>query len=335
MMKQILIIAAFLILSCRMADAQIYRVAEMNAEQIRALNKQKTVVILTGGILEQHGPHLPSYTDTYVNEWVTLRLAEALIERPGHSVLIFPTIPLGYGAANVIGEKYIFPGSYTVSKSTLRAVYMDLATELGEQGFRWIFINHGHGAPYNNLMLDQAGDYFRDTYGGVMVHLRGLEPTAEQLSKAKFTLPFPSLTEAETKENGRLDPHAGFEETSVMLFLRPDLVGSSYKTLAPLTINKPADQFALARTDNWSGYLGSPRIGNAAYGARRQQWRAALNIALANAFLDGTLDERDIPRYSTIRLSNPEFTKNYAGRTNYEARIARQQREWMKKKNIE
>lgn len=322
-------------LFCGTVSAQIYRIAEMNTEQIRALDKQKTVVILTGGILEQHGPHLPAYTDTYVNEWVTERLAEALIQRAGWSVLVFPTIPLGYGAANVIGEKYTFPGSYTVSKQTIRAVYMDLATELGEQGFRWIFINHGHGAPYNNLALDQAGEYFRDTYGGIMVHLRGLEPTDEQLSKAKFTLPFPNLTEAETMENGKLDPHAGFEETSVMLFLRPELVSPLYKTLASLTVNKPADQFALARTDNWLGYLGSPRIGNAAYGARRQQWRASLNIALANAFLDGILNERDIPRYSTIRLNNPEFTKNYAGRSKYEAQIERKQREWMKKKGIE
>src|SRR4028119_1804308 len=97
MMKQILIIAAFFILSCGMANAQIYRVAQMNTEQIRALDKQKTAVILTGGILEQHGPHLPSYSDTYLNEWRTERLAETIVERPGWSALIFPTIPLGSG----------------------------------------------------------------------------------------------------------------------------------------------------------------------------------------------------------------------------------------------
>jgi len=58
--------------------------------EIRAQDKQKTVVILTGGILEQHGPHLPSYTDTYVNEWLTERLAEAIVKRPGWAVLVFP-----------------------------------------------------------------------------------------------------------------------------------------------------------------------------------------------------------------------------------------------------
>ncbi len=37
------------------AVGQIYRVAEMNTKQIQSLDKQKTVVILTGGVLEQHG----------------------------------------------------------------------------------------------------------------------------------------------------------------------------------------------------------------------------------------------------------------------------------------
>ena len=49
-------------------DGQIYRVAEMNTKQIQNLNKQKTVVILTGGVLEQHGPFMPSFSDGYLNE---------------------------------------------------------------------------------------------------------------------------------------------------------------------------------------------------------------------------------------------------------------------------
>lgn len=62
-----------------------------------------------------------------------------------------------------IGGEYDFPGTYAVRWSTVRAVYMDLATELEEQGFRWVVVMHGHGAPHNNLALEQAGDYFRDS----------------------------------------------------------------------------------------------------------------------------------------------------------------------------
>jgi hypothetical protein len=34
---------------------------------------------------------------------------------------------------------------------------------------------HGHGGPHNRV-LDEAGDYFRDTYRGHMVQLVGLRP---------------------------------------------------------------------------------------------------------------------------------------------------------------
>jgi creatinine amidohydrolase/Fe(II)-dependent formamide hydrolase-like protein len=212
-MKRILFVATFLVLGYQITNAQIYRVAQMNTEQIRALDKQKTVVILTGGILEQHGPHLPSYTDTYVNEWRSERLAEAIAERPGWSALMFPTIPLGSGGANEIGNKFAFPGTYAVRWTTVHAVYMDLATELGEQGFRWVVVMHGHGAPHNNLALEQAGEFFRDTYGGRMIHLIGLQLTKERLAKAGLIAPPPEMTEGEEKENG-LDIHAGFDETS-------------------------------------------------------------------------------------------------------------------------
>jgi creatinine amidohydrolase len=334
-MRRLSLSGLLLIFTIGSSTAQIYHVAEMKTGQIRALDKQKTVVILTGGILEQHGPHLPSGTDTYVNEWLTDRLAEAIVQRSGWAVVVFPTIPLGFGAANVIGDKYVFPGSYTVSEKSLRGVYMDLATELGEQGFKWVFVNHGHGAPINNLVLEQSGDYFRDTYGGRMVHLRGLEPTAEQLSKIGFTVPFPAPGDAETKENGKLDIHAGFEETSVMLFLHPELVDPVYKTLTPRAVNSVAEQFAIARAEGWPGYLGSPRIATAAYGARRQTWRAGLVNSLALAILDGQLDERDIPRYSTAMLKNREHSKDFLGRNEYYTRIERQQSEWMRKKGIQ
>lgn len=333
-MTRFVLLTTLLAVSCLTADAQIYRVAQMNTEQIRALDRQKTVVILTGGILEQHGPHLPSYTDVYVNEWRSERLAEAIAERPGWAALMFPTIPLGSGGANEIGGKFVFPGTYAVRWSTVRAVYMDLATELGEQGFRWVVVMHGHGAPHNNLALEQAGEYFRDTYGGRMVHLVGLQPTKEQYAKAGLTAAYPELTEAEEKENGP-DIHAGLDETSAMLFLRPDLVSPIYKLLPPLTVSSPAVQYEIAMAANWPGYLGSPRLGNASFGSRKMQWRAAQAKAIVWAIIDGVLDERDIPRYSKSMFDNKEVVKSLEGVIKDDADRARKQREWLRKKGIE
>ena len=172
-------IALALVVSCllsRSAEAQVYGLAELNIDQIRMLDRQRTVILIPGGILEEHGPYLPSFTDGYLNERLTEDLAAAIAKRPGWAAVVFPIIPLGSDGANRIGEKHVFPGSYPIRTATLRAVFMDLATEFGEQGFQWIFVIHGHGSPNHNRALDQAGEYFRDTYGGHMVNLTGLQP---------------------------------------------------------------------------------------------------------------------------------------------------------------
>ena len=212
---------------------------------------------------------------------------------------------------------------------------MDLATELGEQGFRRIFVMHGHGAPFHNQMLDQAGDYFRDTYGGSMVNLHGLEPGPEQLSKLKLAPPNLNVSELDNRENGSFDVHAGLDETSRLMFLRPDLVNPGYRTLQPFAANNPVELFQVAKAPNWSGYMGSPRLATAAYGARSQQYRATQNAALAIAILDGLLDEREIPRYAKFMLTNGTVAKELEGSSRYEEEVERKQREWMKKKGIE
>lgn len=333
-MKHLVGLAIVSLLMCVTAHAQIHHVVRMNTEQIASLDRQKTIVILTGGILEEHGPHLPSFTDGYSNEWLAQRLAEAIVQRPGYSVLLFPTIPLGHGGANEIGNKPVFPGTYSIRRATLRAVFMDLATELGEQGFRWIFVMHGHGAPYHNLMLDQACDYFRDVYGGRMIHLRGLEPTAEQI--ARLHLPTPpafDFSQAEKQEIGAMDEHAGFEETSRLMFLRPDLVSASVTKLPAQTTNNPEEFFKVARLEGWRGYLSSPRLARASYGARLQEYRSAHDNALAVAILDGRVDERDIPRYSE-RMTSKEILSALAEANQDEVNRERKQREWMTRTGI-
>src|SRR4030095_3858931 len=155
-------------------EAQIYHLEEMNTEQIRALDRARTVIIMPGGILEQHGPYLPSWSDAYFGQRLASDLATEIGKRPGWKAVFFPMMPLGSGGANEIAEKWSYPGSYTVRPATLRAVYMDLATSLGEQGFRWIFVVNSHGSPKHNVVLDEAGDYFRDTFGGHMVHVTGI-----------------------------------------------------------------------------------------------------------------------------------------------------------------
>jgi creatinine amidohydrolase/Fe(II)-dependent formamide hydrolase-like protein len=155
------------------ANAHILDVGELNTEQIQSLDRAHTVVLLEGGILEEHGPYLPSYSDGYQSDFVATKVAGAIVARPGWTVLRFPPLPLGAMPANEIGGRFTLPGSYPIRMATLRAVFMDLATDLGDAGFRYSLVLNYHGGPTHNRALDDASRYFCERYGAVMVNLMG------------------------------------------------------------------------------------------------------------------------------------------------------------------
>lgn len=297
-MSRVILTAVLLASSAAFAPpawAQVHQLAQMTTEQIQGLDRERTVVLLPGGILEQHGPYLPAYADGYMSEWTTTQLAESIVARPGWSVLLFPAIPLGTGGANEIGRRYSFPGTYAVRAATLRAVYMDLATELGEQGFRWVFIVHDHGAPNHNRMLDQAGEYFRDVYGGRMVHLMGLMPVFA--AEARYESG-EMLSEAERAEEG-FSVHAGAAETAALLFIRPEHVHPEYRQAPPQTGHDWDDLVDLARAPAWPGYFGAPALATASMGARAMKAEAAAAIEVALRILDGE-DDLTFPRIGDL-----------------------------------
>jgi creatinine amidohydrolase len=305
------------------AAAQILELAALNTEQIKSLDRAKTVVIIPGGILEEHGPYLPSFTDGYINVGLARRLAEAVIERPGGTAVMFPVIPLGAGGANEIGGKNVFPGTYTVRTDTLRTIFMDLGTELGEQGFRWIFVLHGHGAPKHMAALDQAAEYFNDTYGGAMVNLLGLRSYGACFEASKDL-----LTAEQQREDG-FTVHAGAEEHSQILYLRPDLVPAAIRNAAPITATSAADMVRLGTGPDWPGYFGSPRLASAAQGARVFAACGDTVVDTGLKILDG-LNHRSLPRFP-VRVADPITDNSLA----YERQVDAKQRNWLRKKGLQ
>jgi creatinine amidohydrolase/Fe(II)-dependent formamide hydrolase-like protein len=90
------------------ASAPVRHATEMTSTDIAALDRSRTVVLLPGGILEEHGPWLPTFADGYLNERLTRSLATAIVAaRPGWTVLVFPTVPLGNSGANDIGGRMV------------------------------------------------------------------------------------------------------------------------------------------------------------------------------------------------------------------------------------
>jgi creatinine amidohydrolase/Fe(II)-dependent formamide hydrolase-like protein len=322
-MRKIVIVLCTLALTLPVFG-KVLRVAEMTVDEIRKLDRARTAVILPGGILEQHASHLPSFSDGYLNTDVAESLAESISAREGWTALLFPIIPLGSGGANEISGKYSWPGTYAVRVDTLRSIFMDLGTELGEQGFRWVFIVHNHGSPWHNLALDEAGDYFRDTYGGVMVNLQGLEPDWSTVGKARG-----DVVSKETLEEDADSVHAGLSETSRVMYLRPDLV----KPVAGVkSITTPMPKLVeTARAEGWPGYFGAPRHASAALGRIDQETAKKLWIDMALQILRGT-DPKKFPRYADMMLAIPPIANMGKGSIANDAAIAERQRKWLEKK---
>jgi creatinine amidohydrolase/Fe(II)-dependent formamide hydrolase-like protein len=316
------LIAALVLVGTGTASAQILDVRELKPSQIAALDRSRTVVMLTGGILEEHGPYLPAFSDGYQSEFVTTKVAEAIVARPGWVVLRWPMIPLGTMPANEVAGRYSFPGSYAVRFTTLRAVFMDLLTDLGEAGFKWGFILNLHGSPTHNRALDEAARYFSDTFGGRVVDLSGLASVAGAVPRDIFS---PAQRSAEG-----FSVHADADEHSRMLFLRPDLVRSDVSSAPPVVAHSFPELIASSTKDDWPGYWGTPSIATAAAGARAMGTIAQAAVDTALKILDGAPDAA-LTRIADQTAANPDVAKLVGASLEHERQIEQRQNEWIAK----
>ena len=306
-------------LECR---AQILQIGELNTEQILALDHSKTVVLLPGGMLEEHGPYLPAFTDGILSDRLTSAIATGVFaQKPGWTVLVFPPVSVGASGSNEIGGKFQFPGTYTVRPSTLRAMYMDLATELGEQGFRWIMVVHVHGSPLHIGALDEAGDFFHDTYGGQMVNLWGLLPVLGGWGSAM------SIMTPEQKRDDGVSLHGGADEHSMMLYLAPQLVSPAFSAAPTFSGANYQESFAVARQPNWPGYIGAPRHASTALGEHIWDGFSAAAVKTTVDILNG-VDPSTIPRYLSFLVKNPLYQQWIQSSNAHDSTLAERQRSW-------
>ena len=312
-----------LLVASTLCQAQVYYVQDMNTTQIAALDRDKTVVLLPGGILEEHGPYLPSFTDGYMNLALTQQIADHLAKKPGAQVLIFPLIPLGNGGANEVARKYTFPGTYTVRQQTLRALLMDVSSELGDQGFKKIFMVHMHGAPNHNQAIDQACAYFNDTYHGRMVNIWNLAFTAQG-----------SALNAEQRKEEGFTVHAGASEHSVLYYLKPEFQKVSYHDAKPVFAAGPTELATVSKKADWPGYWGSPRIANAALGEKVWNGWVAGILPQVDAVLAGTYDFSQ-PTFYQVISHDPDQNAVNADALKREHAMQAKQSEWLKSKGVE
>jgi creatinine amidohydrolase/Fe(II)-dependent formamide hydrolase-like protein len=254
------------------ARSKIYKLEELTWPQIDALNRERTLFILPVGMLEQHGPHLPVAADTfgvtYEANGASRRVSRAL---PDWTVVMMPPINYGHSGANQLGDMPVHPGTYAIRQSTLRSLVADVGGQVAQNGFKWIFVMNGHGAPTHNIAINEACDFVSDTFRVTMLHLTGLFRADTAIQSRGASIDAKHFSAAELSSFG-MDVHAGVGETSGMLAVRPDLVRSNYKVLPSRAGRSLEELREIATTPGWQGYLSSPARATAEYGRAVEAW---------------------------------------------------------------
>jgi len=175
---------------------------ELSVPDIDRLDRDRTVVILPVGSVEQHGRHMPVGTDTILAHSVALEAAGRLKNR----VAVLPPPWYGFSAHHMR-----FPGTVTLRAETMMALVEDIAASVIAHGFRRLLILNGHGG--NNGVIDVLASKLGHRFYG----------KARIASLTYFQLASRAIAELRESRPGGMG-HACEFETAMMQHVRPDLV---------------------------------------------------------------------------------------------------------------
>ena len=214
--------------------------------EIAALpDRGNTVIVLPCGAIEQHGPHLPCSVDSVIASGVMGRALEKLPE----SVPAFAMAPIIYGKSE---EHLHFPGTMTLTGTTLLATVTEIGESVYRAGFRKLLLANGHGG--QPQVLEMAARELRLRHGDFVVVPHGVS-----------RLPNASGRQISERER-KLAMHAGHSETALMLALAPETVRmahavANYPEAFPISLLSPDGRPACAwtaRDFGPSGVIGDP-----------------------------------------------------------------------------
>ena len=232
----------------------------------------RTVVIVTASI-EQHGPHLPTMTDSAIGRAVGERVARKL-----GRALLAPVIRPGCSDHHLA-----FPGSLSVPREIFIGTVIAYVRSLAPHGFRTFFVFSSHGGNFD--AVEEAARRLRDEFApqGVRVVAYAGRPALLEMMQV--------LNAAAASFGARQDAdvlHAELTETSVMLARHPSLVATD-RLERGLTGRIDPDELLRrglrAMTPN--GILGDPRAATAEIGAAVLERLADHLAAFARRQLDG------------------------------------------------
>ncbi|MFC0384199.1 creatininase family protein [Muricoccus vinaceus] len=173
----------------------------LTAPEINEWAARDAVVMLPVAALEQHGPHLPVWTDSLIGHAACIRAAELVAEDA--PTLVLP--PMWQG----ISEHHLpFGGTISLDFRTMQAVIACVARSIRACGFRKLFLSNSHGGNIEPLQV-----IAREL--GAEMGMPVVAATVHQAAAAAI---------AGILETQSATQHACEAETSLWLALDPDQV---------------------------------------------------------------------------------------------------------------
>ncbi len=167
---------------------------------IPGLAAKDGAVILPVGAMEQHGPHMPLFTDALIVQ----SLVAGALERLPEDHPFFYLYPLAYSYSM---EHADFAGTVTLSAQTTMSVLMDIAQSLARSGFRKLVFLNGHGGNVGLLHVTAREIHIKTGLWVFVIHGGSLAPKG--------------IFDDKEREEGI---HAGASETSLVMSLMPEWV---------------------------------------------------------------------------------------------------------------
>jgi creatinine amidohydrolase len=219
----------------------------MSWPAVDALDRAMPVVLPTAA-LEQHGHHLPVFTDSILVGEVTRRAESQLKDR----ILLAPVMWLGNSAHHMD-----FAGTMTAAPRTYPDLVADMVENFLAHGFRRIAIVNGHGG--NNIPAQQAIFEIRQRH-------RNRDDLLLLFSPYWALGTRPHEVDPSIEQQGM--GHACEWETSMILALAPQLVGD-YKKAQPVDPRgafDPASRAWTTKDRSTAGHIGNPAAATAGKG---------------------------------------------------------------------
>ena len=176
----------------------------LKVHELRALAAQDAVIILPVAATEQHGPHLPTMTDSRIGGEIACRAAQK--SYPEQPAVVIPVLFAGLSSHHMG-----FGGTLTFDHETFIAVIGSLIRSVVQHGFRKILLSNSHGG--NITAIQFAAERFAQETAATVVATTYANEAGAAIA--------PILED----QPGVM--HACEAETSMMLALEPELVDAS------------------------------------------------------------------------------------------------------------